>query len=59
MFKISINVRINAVIQCKRAVTFSVSKIVMNEESIFLEMPIYEIRDKQENQESSNSSETL
>lgn len=42
-----------------KSVTFSVSKIVMNEESILLEMPIHEIRDKQENQESSNSSETL
>lgn len=43
----------------QRSVTFSVSKIVMNEESISLEMPIYEIKDKQENQESSNRSETL
>lgn len=43
----------------QKSVIFSVSKIVVNEESILLEMPIYEIRDKQENQESSTSSETL
>lgn len=30
----------------QKSVTFSVSKIVMNEESILLEMPVHEIRDK-------------